>query len=125
MSVTSDLAPEPLVLGDLAAMDTETPVRWGWVLLKTSAGPRCGPVSAEVFMAKDRSRFRVIDSATGRAEYLSSLQFCKFILELRALGRFDFERKPKRRMVPPAETAPTPATASRHHGHHRRHVAGH
>jgi hypothetical protein len=125
MSITTDLAPEPLVLGDLAAMDEETPVRWGWVLLKTSAGPRCGPVSAEVFMAKDRSRFRVIDCATGRAEYLSSLQFCKFILELRAMGRFDFERKPKRRVVPPANTAPSPATASRHRHHHRRRVGEH
>lgn len=122
MSVTSDLAPEPLVLGDLAAMEVETPMRWGWVLLKTSAGPRRGPVTAEVFMAKDRSRFRVIDSATGRAEYLSSLQFCKFILELRALGRFDFERRSKRRPELPAEPAP-----SSHHrrSHHRRRVGEH
>jgi hypothetical protein len=124
MSVTSDVTPEPFVLGDLAAMDMETPVRWGWVLLKTSAGPRCGPVSAEVFMAKDRSRFRVFDCSTGRAEYLSSLQFCKFILELRATGRFDFERKARRRLEPPPP-APTPATASRHRRSHRRHVGEH
>jgi hypothetical protein len=66
----------------------------------------------------------VIDSATGRAEYLSSLQFCKFILELRALGRFDFERRSKRRPELPAEPAPAPSSHHRR-SHHRRRVGEH
>ncbi|BBF93934.1 hypothetical protein [Blastochloris tepida] len=94
MSAATERVSEPLVLGDLAAMDAETPVRWGQVLLKTNAGLRRGPVTAEVFMAPDRSRFRVVDTA-GRTEFLSSLQFCRFVLELRSTGRFEFERKPK------------------------------
>ncbi|KAA5602583.1 hypothetical protein [Blastochloris sulfoviridis] len=94
MSAATERVSEPLVLGDLAAMDAETPVRWGQVLLRTKAGLRRGPVTAEVFMAPDRSRFRVVDTA-GRTEFLSSLQFCRFVLELRSTGRFEFERKPK------------------------------
>ncbi|ALK10268.1 hypothetical protein [Blastochloris viridis] len=107
MSVASDMTPEPLMLGDIAAIDAETPVRWGQVLLKTSAGVRRGPATAEVFMANDRSRFRVIDCSTGRTEFLSSLQFCKFILELRSTGRFEFERRPKRKAAPQSAAAPT------------------
>lgn len=79
---------EPLVLGDLAALDRETPIRWGSIALKTA--DQSVP-TAEVFMATDRSRFRVIDTS-GKTEFLSSLQFCRFVLELRASGRFLFER---------------------------------
>lgn len=108
MSLFGDLSYEPVVVGDVAAMDTETRARWGQIRLRSSAGPKRGPIAAEVFMARNRSRFRVVDKS-GKTEYLSSLQFCKFILELRATGRFEFERgKPKR----PAEPVLTVADST-------------
>ena len=101
MSASAD----PLVLGDIAALDRETPLRWGRIALKTA--DQTVP-SAEVFMATDRSRFRVID-ASGKTEYLSSLQFCRFVLELRATGRFAFERSGTKRR--PAGPPPSPDTS--------------
>lgn len=95
-----DLVPgqdQPLVLGDLAAIDVETPKLWGQIRHKAPTGINTGAVAAEVFMSDDRTRFRVQETS-GKIDYLSSLQFCKFILELRATGRFDFERgTPSRR----------------------------
>lgn len=102
------IAAEPLVLGDLAALDRETPILWGRIALKTA--DQTVP-SAEVFMAKDRSRFRVIDGS-GKTEYLSSLQFCRFVLELRATGRFSFERSgTKRRSASPPPPPPASSNA--------------